>query len=197
MTDESSSAARDELLDAVRLWRVAPGTHAADVIDAATEGLVVGLDSALLRELAGASPQDSHFVFEPMVVTTMEELDLAKLLEPDLEVAAMSAMARRLSQGRATPRELASWAHHSIGYTGSARCRPFVDAFYLYEEAEYDGLDTSGVDVLVRKDADALLSGDDFPALSVEWPPIPRGSSGGSARRRSRILRRPRWSRRK
>ena len=91
--------AGDEFLDVVRLWRLAPGTYVGEVIDAATECLIAGLDTEALRELAGASPRESLFVLEPLILDTVERLGLSDALEPDLQLSALLALARRVAAG--------------------------------------------------------------------------------------------------
>ena len=100
MTMSSSAGAEGEFLDVVRLWRLAPGAYTREVIHAATECLVAGLDTEGLRELAGASPRDSRFVLDPLIVKTIEELGLSDALEPDVQLSAMRVLARRLTFGR-------------------------------------------------------------------------------------------------
>jgi hypothetical protein len=182
------SPAEKEFLDAVGLWRLTPGSFARDVIDTATECLVDGSDTATLRELAGASPWESRLVLEPLVLQTVEELGLSEELDPDVELSALLVLARRLASGRTAPRDLASWAHRNIGHDGDSRCQPFVELDDMYDEAEAVGSDVTEVDDLVRREADALLSGAPSPGLSESWPLLP------PAMPRRSVVRRPRWS---
>lgn len=179
MTGLGSTAAEEELLDVVRLWRLAPGTHVAEVIDAATQCLVAGSDSESLRELAGASVRDSRFLMDPLVLRTVDELGLGGALESDLQLSAMSAMARRLRSGRVSPRQLSSWAHTHIGHEGAIECQPFVTFDDMYDEAEYVGFAESELDEMVSMEVDALLSGNDSPGLSLTWPHLPTAEHHG------------------
>lgn len=190
VTELSSTAAEDELLDVVRLWRLAPGTHVAEVIEAATQCLVAGSDSESLRELAGASVRDSRFVLDPLVLRTVDELGLSGELESEVQLSAMFAMARRLRSGRVLPRQLASWAHTHIGHEGDAECQPFVTFDDMYDEAEYVGFAESELDEMVSTEVDALLAGNESPGLSLTWPHLPIVEHRGSDDRRVGWLRR-------
>lgn len=195
--NRSRSAAEDELLDAVQLWWIAPGAYAGEVIDAATECLVAGLDTEALRELAGASVRDSRLLLDPLILKTIDELTLNESLGTDSQLSAMLVQARRLGVGRITPRQLVSWAHKHIGHEGSDECQRFVNFYYTYDEAEYVGLREAEVDDMVRQEADALLSGDSSPGLSPQLPLLPDVEVGrtdehhrGWLRRLGRRLRR-------
>lgn len=65
------------LFDTVARWRPEHGGGHDEVIDAACAALGEGIDSPSLRELAGASPGDSHFDLQRLVERTFEELGIA------------------------------------------------------------------------------------------------------------------------
>ncbi|MBB5789536.1 hypothetical protein [Jiangella mangrovi] len=67
MAEKPRRDPRDEVVDAVVLWRLDPAGEAKAVIDAAVQALLDGLDTPALRELAGASPKESTYVLEELI----------------------------------------------------------------------------------------------------------------------------------
>jgi hypothetical protein len=164
-----------------------------EVIDAATECLVQGVDSPSLRELAGASPRESHFVLDELITATVAELSLLELLEGDVQRGALEAMLRKMLAGQITPREVARWAYRQIGYEGGPECDEFVNMDDLYDESEYLGYDEEQLDAWMISDAEALLAGRPLPGPPPHWqqkvgppPPLSRASRirGWLSRRR-------------
>ncbi|WP_435795746.1 hypothetical protein [Micromonospora zamorensis] len=74
VTEEGNGLAEQRLYDAVAHWDTGTGYGVADLIHAACQALVDGLDSATLRELAGASVRDSSWDIGDLVVRSLEEL---------------------------------------------------------------------------------------------------------------------------
>lgn len=157
VTEPRPEAAAQEFVDAVSLWRLEP-SRLGEVIDAATDALVAGLDSPSLRELAGASPRESRFVLDPLIRATIDELGLVAVRDLTLQKAALLAMLRRLRAGRVSPREVAAWAHQCIGHDGDEECQPFVDFDDVYDTEEHLNIDEPAIDHMLREEAAALLS---------------------------------------
>ncbi|WP_298457627.1 hypothetical protein [uncultured Cellulomonas sp.] len=158
MSDGASDSSTSLLADAVSIWRLVPET-VGDVIDAATQCLVDGVDSPTLRELAGASPKESWSVLEGLVEATMEELGIAELLVADRQDAALRAMARRFRAQRVTAREFANWVENHIGIEGTPDAGVFIELSDMYDEADYTGVTFEEFEREVTEEADALLSG--------------------------------------
>jgi hypothetical protein len=168
MSGLSRTDARTLLADAVSIWRMSPGT-VGDVIDAAVRCLVAEVDSSTLRELAGASPEDSQFVLGPLIEDALAELGMQDVLTANIQRAALAAMLRKRQGGLVTLREVARWAHRNIGHDGDADCQPFVDLDDMYDDAEYSGRDLVELERWASDASDAFLVGRPAPAYS--WPP--------------------------
>lgn len=165
--------------DAVSLWRLSPSRWMEDVIDGATDLLVDGLDSPSLRVLAGASPRDSHFELDELILTTIEELGMSELLKGDEQLGALKVILRRMLAGSMTPRETAKWSYTQISFDGGPECDVFVNMDNQYDEVDSDwsAKNEETVDAWMRAEAEALLSGRPSPGPPPEWqhkvwPPI-------------------------
>jgi hypothetical protein len=123
----AATDATRNLTDAWALFDIGRG-GTSDVVSAAADALVAGVDSPSLRELAACSGSDSYWKLHPLVEATFAELEI---LAPDRDsdeamVAAARAMARRVLDGRDTPREFTAWAHRVIGHEGPAELQHLV-----------------------------------------------------------------------
>jgi hypothetical protein len=76
VTENDSMPAEQRLHDAVARWVPDTGYGMSDMIDAACQALLDGLDSPALRELAGASPRDSSWDVRELAGRTLEELGI-------------------------------------------------------------------------------------------------------------------------
>ncbi len=72
----SGGSAEQRFYDAVARWNVDTGYGLGDMIHAACQALIDGLDSPSLRELAGASVKDSSHDLHELAVRSLEELDI-------------------------------------------------------------------------------------------------------------------------
>lgn len=149
------------LFDAVALWELTPTTGAAAVINSATEALLRGLDSASLRELAGASTTESHWALRPMIQTTLRELgiDYPGPTPDDVAVAATRVMCRRALGGGIAPRELVVWAHQTIGHQGASRLQALVEMDDVYDEIDRIGPTVESLDKEVLAEARSIVEG--------------------------------------
>lgn len=66
------------LFDAVARWRPEQGGGHRELIAAACTALAAGVDSPSLRELAGASVDDSYFDLRPLAERTLDELGVTR-----------------------------------------------------------------------------------------------------------------------
>lgn len=168
MSDMSAAEARSLLADSVSVWRINRLT-VGDVIDAAVECLVAEVDSPTLRELAGASPEESQFVLEPLIEDALIELGMQDVLAANVQRAALQAMLRKRQRGQVTLRELARWAHSNIGHEGDLDCQAFVELDDMYDDAEYSGRGLVELERWASDAVDAFLAGKPVPPYS--WPP--------------------------
>lgn len=162
------------LADAVSVWRLSPGT-VNEVIDAAVQCLVAGVDSPALRELAGASPRDPQFVLEPLVEDTLAELGMLNVLSVNAQRGALAAMLRRFKRNEFSAREVVRWVHDHIGHDGDERCQVFVDLDDMYDTAVYSDVDTEELERWMTDEANAFLEGRPSPGRTTVWrtPPSP------------------------
>ena len=124
------------LQDAAVLWSVGSGT-AVDVIDAACDCLVAGVDSPTLRILAGISPGRGSESDElrRWLEGALVELSLTYYREGSREgeEEALQIMARRLLAGTITPRDLTSWAYGVITWEGTPLAGELINLENTYE----------------------------------------------------------------
>ena len=166
--------AREALGGAVALWEVRTTFGPGEVIAAATDALVAGVDSPTLRELAGASARDDYWTLRPMVEGAFEELSIP-LPAPgtdEIQIAATRVMAKRVINGGLNPFEFARWAHATIGHEGAPQLQPLVDLDDAWDVTEYTGDTPSDLDEAARSMALNLLAGE----------PLKRPSSVGLRR---------------
>lgn len=195
---EDREEAQRAFADAAVFWRLGPeagaGAATSDLIDAATQALVDGLDSPTLRQLAGESPRESWFVLNPMVERTLEELGISALLVKAPERAALEVMVRRFQAGSVDARSLVCWAHQNIGHYGDPGAQPFVDLDDMYEVADYVGYAEEELERWIAEEAEAFLAGRPSPG-SGNWR-AKRGSAPTRARPtlRHRIRALLRWA---
>ncbi|MER7458024.1 hypothetical protein [Micromonospora sp. NPDC126480] len=132
------------LQDAAALWSVSAST-AADVIEAACDCLVAGVDSPTLRIVAGLSlvKGSESDELRRWLEGALAELSLTYYREGSREgeEKALRIMAHRLLAGTITPRDLTSWAYRFITWDGTPKAAELVglDNTYEYVDAVYDG----------------------------------------------------------
>lgn len=160
------------LLDEAALWALTSAASPHDLIRAACDALVVGVDSPSLRELAGLSDRDSWWTVQPLVEAALDELGL-KYPGPDpeeIQLAAAQAMCARLLDGRITARDLATWAHRTIGHEGSPQLQPLVNLDDWLDIREYTGDTEATLEAETVRLAKQLLLGDlPLRASALGW----------------------------
>jgi hypothetical protein len=97
VTRNEGAPAEQRLYDAVARWNPGSGYGLSDLIHAACQALIDGLDSPTLRELAGASPRDSSWDVRELVLKTLDELGIPQpgTVPAGCAVAAGGGVARR------------------------------------------------------------------------------------------------------
>jgi hypothetical protein len=179
----SEQDARQLLFDAVALWEVRTTSGAEEVISAATDAIVAGVDSPTLRELAGASPKEDYWTLRPLIEGTLDELGVPYPGPgtDEIQIAGARVMCRRLLDGTVAPREFATWAHNTIGHEGAGRLQPLVELDDVYDVCEYTGDTPDELDEAARSAAKSLLAGEPLPPRPTQ--PKPSGDEPQSVRR--------------
>ena len=190
----TEGATTEALYDAVALWEVRSTFGADEVISAAVDALVAGVDSPSLRELAGLSAQDSYWTLRPLVEGTLEELNISYPgpSSDDVQIAAARVMCKRLLGGGLTARDFAAWAHTTIGHEGAARLQPLVELDDAYDVSEYTGDTLEDLETTAHREAKSLLAGEPLLARTVPVQPAETPASAGSKSRFRSVLRRAR-----
>lgn len=165
-----SDEARDEFLGALARWAWQDYTHGQDVVDAACDALVAGLDSPALRDLAGLYRDAPREVVQLTVDDVVEELGLDLPVGRDaLSRYVLRREARTLLDGWITPRAFTERAYLIDLTSRSGDGVLFVSPLWEYEELddveEYLGHGTStcaearaALDDDVRRAARAFLA---------------------------------------
>ncbi|MEV3987281.1 hypothetical protein AB0J57_00060 [Streptomyces sp. NPDC049837] len=106
-----------DLQDRAALWSIGEAC-AHDVVMAACDALVAGLDTPALRVLAACTRGEADYDVPDLLPAALEELGLGFCPPGSLagQEAAVRALARRLLGGELTPRELAFQVHQHFGH---------------------------------------------------------------------------------
>ncbi|MFJ2647733.1 hypothetical protein ACIO1C_13495 [Streptomyces sp. NPDC087420] len=106
-----------ELQDCAVLWSMGE-IRATDVVTAACDALVAGLDSPALRVLAACTRAEANYDVPDLLPPALDELGLTFHLVGSLagQEAAVRALAARTLAGRLTSRELAFRIHQRFGH---------------------------------------------------------------------------------
>ncbi|WNO71447.1 hypothetical protein [Streptomyces sp. AM8-1-1] len=113
----SPEAALSELQDRATLWSVGE-IPAADVVDAACDALVAGLDRPGLRQLAACTRAEAGYAVHDLLPVALDELGVAfhTVAGEAREEAAVRALARRMLSGQSAPWELTFRLHQLYGH---------------------------------------------------------------------------------
>ncbi|MFH8453936.1 hypothetical protein ACH4CD_32435 [Streptomyces fungicidicus] len=113
----STQAAAIALQDHAVLWRMGE-VRASDVVNAACDALVAGLDSPGLRILAACTRAEADYDVHDLLPAALDELGLtfAPVGSEAGQEAAARALARRMLAGELTPREFTFRIHQRHGH---------------------------------------------------------------------------------
>uniref|UniRef100_UPI0020B69F8A hypothetical protein n=1 Tax=Streptomyces sp. AC627_RSS907 TaxID=2823684 RepID=UPI0020B69F8A len=132
----STEPAALEFQDRAALWSMGE-IRAADIVTAACDALVAGLDSPALRILAACTRAEADYDVPDLLPPALDELGLT--FSPVGGVAGQEAVARalaaRMLAGELTPRELAFRFHQRFGHD-----LPLAERLAELDD-EYDTLD--------------------------------------------------------
>ena len=134
-----ASEARQALIDNAAMW--ASGlVNASNVVDAATDALVAGLDSPDLVLLAGLTRAETDPEIHDLLPGAMEELELPFFgwNHPDSRLLAAAGLAREHVHGRLPARDLCRIVHSRFGHDAHDLIEPLAVL-----DDDYDVLDYS------------------------------------------------------
>jgi hypothetical protein len=125
------------LVTARALWAIR-GNAAPQAIYAATLALTEGIDSAPLRELAGAPECMNVFELGALIDAALSSagVDVGDMDENDAVKISARHYVNCVLRGQMSVRELAGWAHSRIGHHGPEWAQELVEL-----EDEFDALD--------------------------------------------------------
>lgn len=164
-----AEAAARTLQDQAALWSVRE-ICAGDVVTAACDALVAGLDSPALRILAACTRAEADYDVPDLLPPALDELGLTLYSRDSAagQEAAARALARRMLAGELTPRELVFQIHQRFGHTlASVERLAQLDDEYDFLECEDPTREQ--VDAEVHAEARRLLEHpiDDPPDASA------------------------------
>ncbi|MET7552290.1 hypothetical protein ABZS94_42870 [Streptomyces sp. NPDC005500] len=145
----STEPSARELQDRAVLWSMGE-IRATDVVTAACDALVAGLNSPALRTLAACTRAEADYEVPDLLPPALDELGLT--FHPVGNVAGQEAAARalaaRMLAGELTPRELAFRIHQRFGHE-----LPLAERLANLDD-EYDLLEYDGDGTPAQIDAD-------------------------------------------
>lgn len=123
---------------AVALWHVGQGS-AADIVRAACDLLVAGLDGPELCILAAVSFRHADEEVPRLLEAALQEVGLEHHQKGSVaaDEAALRAMASRVLSGVLAPRSLASWAHSTFGHDTLESAERLAELDDAYDMLEY------------------------------------------------------------
>ncbi|MFE7487316.1 hypothetical protein [Kitasatospora sp. NPDC057541] len=162
----SAESAAYELQDRAALWSIGE-IRARDVVDAACDALVAGLDTPALRVLAACTRAEADYEVPELLRCALDELGLTFYPPGSVtgQEAAALALAGEMLAGELSPRELAFRIHQRFGHE-----LPVAKRLAELDD-EYDILDYRGgrapsdVDAEVTAEARRLVQ---CPRVSLE-----------------------------
>ncbi|QIP87558.1 hypothetical protein GLX30_30025 [Streptomyces sp. Tu 2975] len=113
----STEAAATALQDHAALWSLGE-VRASDVVDAACDALVAGLDTPGLRVLAACTRAEADHDIHALLPEALDELGLTfyPVAGDAGQEAAVRALARRMLAGELTPRQFTFRIHERFGH---------------------------------------------------------------------------------
>ncbi|MEU5573905.1 hypothetical protein [Streptomyces coeruleorubidus] len=160
----STEAAAIALQDHAALWSVGE-IRASDVVHAACDALVAGLDTPGLRVLAACTRAEADYDVHELLPVALDELGLTfypATGDAGREDAAR-ALARRMLAGELTPRELTFRIHQRFGHELPLTER-LAELDDEYDVLEYDNATVDQVDAEVTAEARRLAAHPHVPA---------------------------------
>ena len=156
-TPAAQNMALAAMRDVVVFWNVGERS-VVDIVYAACDLLVAGIDGPALRELAAVSVDEIEYELGDPLSAALDELGLSfpPRYSDAAECEALSAMAARALAGTITPAVLADWAHTTFSHYGAGRHLSFLCDDYTL--LDYNGNTTEDVDAEVMAEARRIVS---------------------------------------
>jgi len=156
--------ARARLYDVAVLWGVGY-VVAVDVVDAACDALVAGLDGPSLRILAGVSRRHADEEVPEIVEAALRDVDLPShpRASQDAEEAAIRVLAARVLAGLLAPCGLTGWAFLRYGHDTQPLAERLVELDELYELVEHSETTHGEIDADVRAEARRIVQTSSLP----------------------------------
>ncbi|MDH2387275.1 hypothetical protein QCN29_00430 [Streptomyces sp. HNM0663] len=166
----STEAAAIALQDHAALWSVGE-IRASDVVNAACDALVAGLDTPGLRVLAACTRAEADYDIHELLPEALNELGLTFYpLASDVgQEAAARALARRMLAGELTPREFTFRIHERYGHELPLTER-LAELDDEYDVLEYGDRTVDQVDGEVTAEARRLAAHPHVPAEPTDTP---------------------------
>ncbi|MGV9887059.1 hypothetical protein [Streptomyces sp. NPDC003395] len=166
----STQAAALALQDHAALWSMGE-IRASDVVDAACDALVVGLDTPGLRMLAACTRAEADYDVHDLLPAALDELGLSfpPVGSEGAQEAAARALARRMLAGELTPREFTWRIHQRHGHELPLTQR-LAELDDEYDVLEYGDRTLDQVDAEVTAEARRLTAQPTVPAEPTDSP---------------------------
>ncbi|MFG2115308.1 hypothetical protein ACGFRB_22215 [Streptomyces sp. NPDC048718] len=163
----STASAADTLQDHAVLWSIGE-LRSGDLVDAACDALVAGLDSPALRCLAACTRGEADYDVPDLLPPALEELGLTFRPRGSLSgrEAAVRVLATRMLAGEFSPDELVFRVHRLCGH-GLPLARRLAELNDRYGRIEYGETAPAELDAAAVVEARRL----------VHRPPVPTGEA--------------------
>jgi hypothetical protein len=161
----STESAASDLQDHAVLWSIGE-IRANDVVVAACDALVAGLDNPALRTLAACTRAEADYDVPELLPPALDELGLTfyPVGSHAGQEAAARALAGQMLAGKLTPRELAFRIHQRFGHQLPLAER-LAELDDEYDIIEYGDRTLAQVDAEVTAEARRLAQ---YPRVSAE-----------------------------
>ncbi|WP_235451620.1 hypothetical protein [Streptomyces olivochromogenes] len=145
--------------------------RAGDVVSAACDALVAGIDSPALRILAALTRIEADYDVPELLPQALGELGLIfyPIGDEAGREAAARALARRMLAGELTPRDLVRRIHHRYGHD-LALTRRLAELDDEYDTLEYGDRTAAEIAAEVTAEARRLAGHPRVPAEPMDTP---------------------------
>ncbi|MFC7266270.1 hypothetical protein [Streptomyces lutosisoli] len=166
----STEAAAIALQDHAALWSMGE-IRASDVVNAACDALVAGLDTPGLRVLAACTRAEADYDVHELLPEALNELGLTfyPVVSDAGQQAAARALARHMLAGELTPREFTFRIHQRYGHELPLTER-LAELDDEYDVLEFGDRTVDQVDADVTTEARRLAAHPHVPADPTDTP---------------------------
>jgi len=166
-----SDTALGRMQVAAALWSVGQ-VSAAEMVDLACELLVTGFDGFNVAMLAGVHARHADEDVPELLEAALADVGLSYYARDSHtgQEAAVRVVAARVLAGLVPPRDLARWAHLTIGHGGVALAERLVELDDVYDVVHYVDTTEHDVDDLIRIEARRIIETSSSNGLPVPPP---------------------------